>query len=441
MIPTRFILRSLLAGSLMIGSLHGVSHAQSISPSTYKKLTDIQELLSASQFNQAIPALRELHGKVAKGSLSEAIVLQTWGYAEMANNQYDTAMQRFRQSLAVNQLPEDAAHNVRFMIAQLYAGEGQFKQAYEEANVWYAALETPKPAEHIFMANITAQLKRFDETIRYANAAIQAASQPKENWLQLLLAAYFEKKDYARAADTLKQLIVFKPDDARYWEQLASVNMLLGRDRAALSALRLAWKQNLLDKEAVVKSMVQLAYSEGIPDHAARLLTQAMAQNILPADEDNLTILASAWVAAREDQQAIAAYNRLADVSSSGDPLVRQAKILVDQRQWQAAQQALSRALDRGVENRGEALLLLGITQIEAGNLAAAQTTLNQAQGFDKVANQAAAWLAYAEQKRDHQRWLEENQSVPLTPDNNSLEQNVQTHQRQRPTRLRLKAS
>lgn len=390
---------------MLLGSFAPWSMAQSLSPSTYKKLTEIQELMAESQFDEAITLLTELETKVAEDSLSKAIVLQTWGYAEMSNNQYDKAAVKFRASLAVGKLPEAAAHNVRFMIAQLYAGEGRFAEALKEAEIWHAALATPKPHEHMFMANVHAQLKNFPDAVKYAEAAIAIAEEPRESWFQLLLACHFEQKQYPKAAGTLQRLIAGWPTDATYWEQLASVNMLMDNETKALAVLRLAWQQQLLDKESSIRSMAQLAFSEGIPEHAGRLLQAALEQEILPSEEKYLKMLAAAWVQAKEDKQAVAAYSALAEVSEDGEPLMKQAQILLGLEDWSGAEQALNAAIDKGLEKPGRAWLFMGISQVERGQFKQGKQTLRKAQAFDDVSKQASAWLAYADQKRSHWQW------------------------------------
>ena len=75
------------------------------------------------------------------------------------------------------------------------------------------------------------------------------------------------------------------PQKGSYWEQLASIYVMMENEAAEkLSTLRLTWSE-VLDREASIKSMVQLAAARGIPDHAARMIESGFEQGLLPRDD------------------------------------------------------------------------------------------------------------------------------------------------------------
>ncbi|RDV29241.1 hypothetical protein DXV75_01930 [Alteromonas aestuariivivens] len=379
--------------------------AESISPSTYKKLTEIQELMSNNQLSDAVQELKALAQDQEEDSLSNAIVLQTWGYAEMASNRYPQAIDKFRHSLALNKLPEKASLNIRYMMAQLYAGSGEFAEALTEAEIWYQALPEPKPNDHMFLANITAQLKQYAKAEGYALQAITQAEEVKESWYQLLLAAQFEQKHYPDALKTLKQMLSRWPASKTYWEQLASVHMLLEQETEALAVLQLAWKQNFLDRESSIISLAQLTVSQGLPEPAARLLAAALQKELISRNEKHLGMLAGAWEQAREKPRAVTAYGELAQLADDGAPLLKQARLLIELERWQDAQQSLQQALDKGLDKADKAWLLLGIAQIQSGQLETGKATLQKARAFSSVKSQANAWINFASQRREYENW------------------------------------
>ncbi len=399
---------TLLLGFTAAGPLAAAEKA-TIAPSTYKKLTKIQEQMANGQWQVAIDALKLLHDKVSDTSVDQAIVLQTWGFAEVSANHYKRAVALFERSLATTHLPDAAALSVRFMLAQLYAAQGNYAKALSVAEVWIKSVPAPSPTQHIFMANLLARNKRFAAAISHAEAAIRTAEAPKAVWYQLLLAAHFELRHYPQAAQVLQAMIAHWPDDARYWEQLASVYMLRKQASHALATLQIAWRRGLLDKDATLKSLVQLAVSRGVPERAARLLDQALEKQLLPPDQAFLKMLADAWSLARENQQAIDALARLAAVSSDGEPWLRQARIHLELGDWPAARGALDKALERGVKVPGKAWLLLGIAEVESQDFSAADTALRKAQAFPDQAKQASAWLDYAADRRRQVKRLAQN--------------------------------
>ena len=84
------------------------------------------------------------------------------------------------------------------MVAQLYAALERYDEALDFAADWFVSLESPKPSQMMFMANIYAQTKRF-RMRSYAENAIEA--RPSESWYQLITSANFEIEDFPQAGN------------------------------------------------------------------------------------------------------------------------------------------------------------------------------------------------------------------------------------------------
>lgn len=400
---TGFLACILLAACL--GATGARAAADSVSSKTYKKLTEIQEMMGGGDIEQAIADLKTLLTEVTEDTLDEALTLQMLGYAEMGAERFPEAIKHLKASLALDRLPEKVKYNVGYMVAQLHAAQGEFDEALDFAAEWFMTLEAPTPEQQMFMANIYAQTKRYAEAIPYAEQAVIAADKPRESWYQLLTAANFELKRYGEAANTLRRMIELWPDKPSYWEQLASVHVVLEEENTALAVLRLAWLQGVLEKEASVKSMVQLAAGRGIPEHAARMLEAAFADGVLPRNEDYVAMLANAWVAARENDEAIAAFAELAELTGTGDPMMRAANLHIERGDWDLAEGAIKDAIDRGLEDPGKAWLLLGIALSEQERFEDAFSALRKARAYDDTRRQAIRWLSYAEDMRKQAQW------------------------------------
>ena len=379
--------------------------ADSISSKTFKKLTEAQELMSQDDIPGAIGELESLLQEVQDDSLDQALTLQMLGYAEMSAERFDVAIRHLTASLALNKLPESVKYNVGYMVAQLYAALEQYDEALEFAAGWFTSLEDPKPSQMMFMANIYAQTKRFKEAIPYAERAIEASEQPSESWYQLITSANFEIEDFPQAGRWLRRLIERWPAKSSYWEQLASIYVMMGNEAMALSTLRLAWSEGVLEREASIKSMVQLAAARGIPDHAARMLEKGFEQKLLPQDEVFVRLLANAWASAKENKNAIEAFQRLAEIEKNGESLVRVANLYLEIGQWQQAEQELVKAIDLGLEDAGSAYLLLGIVLAEQDDYKESFAALRRARSFEKTERQAIKWLSYAEDMRKQYEW------------------------------------
>ena len=383
--------------------------ADSVSTSTYKELTEIQEIMSAGDTEGAIDRLKTLLEEVDADTLDEGLTLQTLGYAMMANEDFPAAIEYLRRSLDTGRLPQQVVFSVGYMVAQLHAALGEFDEALIFAEDWFTQLEEPKPAQYMFMANIYAQVKRYAESAPYAEKAVSLTDDPRESWYQLLTADYFELKRYPEAADALTRMVGYWPDNASYWEQLASVHVIMDDQDSALAALRIAYDAGYLEKETSIKSMIQLAVMQGVPDHAARLLETAMDSELVPEEEDYIEMLAQAWINAREYEEAIAAYEHLATMVENGDPWMKIANIYVEDAKWAEAETAVTKALDQELEDAGKAWLLLGIARAELGKFDGSREALRKARAFESTERSAASWLRYAEDMKRQADWLAEN--------------------------------
>ncbi len=381
------------------------SAADSITTKTFNKLTEAQEMMAQDNIEAAIEELELLLGEVQDQSLDRALTLQMLGYAEMSAERFEVAIGHLRSSLALNKLPESVKYNVGYMVAQLYAALEQYDEALDFAADWFASLESPKPSQMMFMANIYAQTKRFRDAIPYAENAIEASDQPSESWYQLITSANFEIEDFPQAGKWLRKLVERWPEKGGYWEQLASIYVMMENEAMALSTLRLAWSEGVLEREASIKSMVQLAAARGIPDHAARMIESGFKQGLLPQDETFVRLLGNALVSAKENKLAIEAFKRLSEIEKNGDPLVRVANLYIEMGQWQQAEQALEKAIELGLDDAGSAYLLLGIVLAEQDNYKESFIALRRARSFEKTQRQAAKWLSYAEDMRKQYEW------------------------------------
>jgi tetratricopeptide (TPR) repeat protein len=416
---TKRLWRTTKFSALMLGLLFAAnswSASTSVSASTFKQLTSIQEQIAANKSTEAFNALKTLHAEVEQGSIDEALVLQMLGYTEMGRNNYAPAIDYLKRSLALNMLPENVKYNVGYMVAQLYAAQEKYDEALVFAEEWFKTIAAPTPEQAIFMANIFAQTEKYQQAIPYVKQAIAAGvasgKEPRESWYQLYIACSFELKDYNQAAEALQTAIKTWPQKPDYWEQLASVYVMQGKELKGLASLQLAWKLGVLQKESSIRSLVQLSVTQGVPEVGARLLDAALQKNAVPRNETYVDLLANAWIAARENTPAIAAFEELAKITGSGDPYVRIANIYVDQAKWKPAEQALRKALQSNVKEPGKAWLILGIVMTEQTQFDQGFDAFKKARAYAYTEKQAGSWLKYAEDLRRQHNWIKRSQET-----------------------------
>lgn len=403
--PLRIVLALLLLGAW------GQVKAEAVSGATYTALTDIQELITDDQEEQAYRDLKELSGVVEEDTIDEAIVLQMLGRMEAGRGEYPAAIDAFRKSYDSGLLPERMQVEVGRTLAQLLSSEGRYPEALEVALEWFATVEEPGTREFIFMANLYAQTEQFERTIEFVDNAIDVSDSPRESWFQLMISASFQIEDYPRAAEDLKRALQYWPGQSDYWVQLANIHVELNQEDKALAVLQLAWKSNVLTRENAIRSMIQLAVHRGIPEKGARLLATAMDRDLVPRDEYYVRLLANAWINAREYSDGFSELEELAEITGSGDPLVRVGNLQIDQGDWDEAIESLRRAQEKGTDDPGRVWTLLGIALTEQSRFGEGMDALRKASAYDDAAPRARRWLEYAEQLKRQHNWKSRNQS------------------------------
>jgi tetratricopeptide (TPR) repeat protein len=155
--------------------------------------------------------------------------------------------------------------------------------------------------------------------------------------------------------------------------------------------------------------MIQLAITEGIPEHGARLLAAAIDKEALPKNEKYLDLLANAWVAAKESSQAITAFEQLATVTGSGNPYVRIANLYLEKAQWEKAEEAVRSALSKDVDKPGNVWVSLGIALTEQTKFSDGMKAFRNAIAYDYAERRAKSWLKYAEDLKRQHNWVNQN--------------------------------
>ena len=396
----------LLASITAFGGLYSVDAlADSITPRTYKKLIDAQELLAEENVDDAIISLKSWLEELDEDSLDKALTLQTLGYAEMSKERFQVAIGYLRASLDTGKLPESVKYNVGYMVAQLHAALGEYDQALSFAEEWFVTLEAPSPTQFIFMANAYAQTGRFEAAIPYAESAIRESSEPRENWYQLVVAAHFKLENYAEAAENLRTLVTTWPEKISYWEQLASTYIALDEEEKAFAVLRLAWLDDRIEKESTLKSMAQLALSRGVPEHAALILEAGFARQIIDRNASLVGLQARAWAAAKEYEEAISVYRQLAKIEDSGEPLLKATRLYLEMEKWSDAELAILDAIETGIEKSGEGYLMLGMALAEQNKFEQSFDAFGRAANFADTKRRAKQWLRYSDGLFKQQQW------------------------------------
>lgn len=405
--------QALIAGLLLLALCAGAAFGQDSEKSNqeerkrksytvreyaFKKLAAAQELIGAEQYAAALEPLGEMNEKKLN-PYEKALKYQTFGMVYANLERYDQATESLKQCLAQDALPEGMQLNVQYGLAQMYMATQQFKQAIEVMEAWLAAVENPNPQAHFTIASLYAQTDDFKKAAPHAQAAVDGMSEPREGWLQLLLAVRFQLRDFPAVAAVLEQLVTHFPKKT-YWVQLSSVYTELHKDKQALAALELAYAQDLLTTESELVNLAQHYLFNDVPYKAASVLEKGIADRVISKTSRHWELLARSWMQAREYEKALGPLELAAKLSDDGDLYVQLAQINIQREDHRHAQEALRAAIAKGgLKHPGDAHLLLGISYSSAKEFAAARKAFAMAQKHEDVRQSADQWLKHVERE------------------------------------------
>ncbi len=366
-----------------------------------ERLLAANELLGQEQYDDALAIVDELAKRRRLGPAELAQIHRFRGYIYVNKGLVEKAAGDFEQSLAQDAIDRAAEQAMTYSLAQIYTQLGRYDQALRLIDAWFEGEQSPKPDAYYLKAMILVQQERFREAVEPARLAVEKSPQPKESWLQLMVAIHGRLKDYPAVATTLERLANLNPGKKLYWIQLAAVQNHLQRDDEALATLRLAHQAELLSEDTEFRQLAQLLYVQELPFQCAQVIEEAMAAGAVKPDADAYGLLSNCYLAAREGDEALAPLAKAAELSANGETYVLLGQLHLQREEFEPALEALQQALANAEPGRrGSVQLLIGVAQLGSERFDDAERAFRAAQGDEKVRRAAETYLKSVQEQR-----------------------------------------
>jgi tetratricopeptide (TPR) repeat protein len=223
------------------------------------------------------------------------------------------------------------------------------------------------------------------------------SEEPKEGWLQLLVALYIQQEDYTRATPIFEELVKRFPKKA-YWVQLSLIYGALDDYRTSLAVQQVAHMQEFLTEH---KEMLRLARSylyHDLPLPAAKVLEESIEAGVVKPDAASYELLANSLIAARDFDRSLAPLRKAAALSEDGNLYVRLGQVHLQREEWDLAAVQLQQAVTKGdLRDPGNAQLLLGISYYNIDRVGKARSSFARARKYEKTREAANHWITHIE--------------------------------------------
>lgn len=285
------------------------------------------------------------------------------------------------------------------LVADLSLQEKEYEQAvkYYQAYLDFTCKEDPEV--YTRMANAYYELKQFEELVEPANKAIALYEEPNKNPYVLKLSSYYERKMYKETVAVAEELVNNFPEDSKWWIQLGQFYLMIEDYKKSLSTLEIAYDQGYLEKGNLIKMLSQLYATNNMPYSAAEVLSENIDNGKIEKTADNLASVANSYHQAMEYKTAAKYYEEAAEMSSDPEYYRKEGNLLLVAEDYKGAIKALTKALERGVEDPGKVHFSLMEANFYAGDFKQAYVHVMEAKKDKSLRRNANAWEPYIKQK------------------------------------------
>ena len=308
MLPALFFALALGVPSLPLPSLWdaGIAHAQAkkrppvkkMSQFGAKKLNEAREELIAENWDEAKSVLRGLEQR-RTNEAERALVYQFQAHIAQSNDDPKGALDYYKKTLDLGPpgIDINTQLDLQYRVANLYMRLEDFKRAAKLLIRWHRDIKqegsVKKASESTYYALAVAFAQMdppdWDKALKPGRAAYKLAKNgAKRSTLEILVQAYYNKKDYKQVARYFEELIERYPKES-YFKQLSGIYSELDRNMDAMAVRQIAYDHGWLQKDSDIRTLAHHA----LPPEGLQVVLELRAEGaVVPEPVDAAVDLA-----------------------------------------------------------------------------------------------------------------------------------------------------
>jgi len=318
------------------------------------KLSRMFKAYEEDDAEKVLPIAAELINDARSNAYDKSIAARISG-AVLIDEDDARAAEFLRQALEFNGLNNNDHYETMLILGQLALQDDRYDDALAVFDQYFAETGSARPADLVLKGNALYRLDRFAEAAVVLRQAVDAVEEPRNDWLQMLMAAYSESEQGESAIAIAQQLAAKAPDDRRAQLNLAAMYMQNDRDDDAIGVYERLRAAGKFTEDRDYKNLAALYLNYEVPEgekgreaEAIAVLTEGLEKNILNRDYQTYVALAQAYYYSDQIDQAIEYYRLAAPLAQTGEMYLNLAKILTNEERLDEARQAAQQALDKG---------------------------------------------------------------------------------------------
>ena len=369
---------------ILLATIGGPAIAETTSKRTYLKLIEIQKLAAGERYDEALERLHRLVADTKDKRYDHIVANQNLARISVAAGQVDKARQVLKSTLAISGIKQypDIYADLSLFNGQLLLHDQQYELARQALEEWLELAKEPQDSQIFTLSYANYMAHRLPRAQELIERAIQGALHTgvPDAWYRVYYQILFEREQYNQAEAILHDLIRRDIANDVYWRMLANHYLHLEKGSDSLAVLAVAHLQELLKKPEELKQLASMYGYLDIPEKAARLLEQWIADDIIEGDADTLRRLADLWLMARDQDKAKDYLSQVLAVKPTGAAFELLGGLYFEEENWELAHQTFSRALASGkLKDPGRIHLMAGVCALRAGMDKPARQSLSKA--------------------------------------------------------------
>lgn len=312
--------------------------------------------------DETITLANEIIASDKANAYDKSVAAQIGAQAAYGKDDSKLAKDYANKVLEFNGLDNNNHYQTMFFLAQLQMQDDQFTEALATIDKFFAETKSQKPEELIVKGNILYRAERYADAIPFLKQAVEGSPEPKNEWMQLLMASYAEAGQNDAAVKLAEQLASKNPTDKKAQMNLASVYLQADKtDQAAGVLEKLRASGQLTDDREYRQLYSMYANMDGREKDVVSVINEGLQKGVLKDDYQVQLALAQSYYYSEQIPQAIEAWKKAAPQSPNGETYLNLARVLWQENRIPEAKQAAKSALDKGLKKPEDAKKILAL--------------------------------------------------------------------------------
>ena len=327
-----------------------------------KKLQKLIDVYNEQDYPQTRTLADELLALDVANNYDKSVAAQLG--AQAAYNLDDTAGAKayLQQVLQFDGLENNGHYQSMLMLAQLQLADDEYQPGLATLDRYLTETKSTKPDDLVLKGQALYQMERYQEAIAPLKQAVDSSPEPKDSWVQLLMATYAETNQNAEAIALAEKLAAKNPADKKAQMNLATVYAQAEQmDKAAAVLEKLRASGQLSDEREYRQLYITYANMDGREKDVIAVINEGIQKGAIKPDYQTYLALAQSYYYSDQIPLAIENWQKAAPLSKDGETYLNLARVLWQEGKVAEAKQAAQQALAKGVKKPEDAKKIINL--------------------------------------------------------------------------------